>query len=1038
MSPRVAAILVALNGAQHLTRTLAALAAQTRRPDSVIMVDCGSTDATPQLLAEFGPTQFISAGEELSFGDAIAAAVRVTATPEADDEFLWLLAQDTAPEPGALAALVNALEIAPSVAVAGPKQMDWDRADYIREFGETITRFGTAVPVVGAELDQAQHDGLSDVLAVGSAGMLVRHRLWETLAGFDPALPVVDDALDFCVRARLAGHRVALVPAARVAVAGDGIAGAGSSQKGSERRRRVRLRRQAQLHRRLVYAPPAALVLHWLSLVPLAFVRAFLRLMQKEPGSIGAEFGAAFGAAFSGIRVSNARRRLKTTRTLGWGSIASLRMPSAEVRRRRALVREQQRSRVRGSRHELAFFSSGGAWTLIVAAVVGVALLAPLLGASALNGGGLLPVNAPAVLWQNIGYGWRDIGTGFVGAADPFAAVLAVLGSITFWSPSALLLALYFSALPLAALGAWLAAARLSNRGALRALAAVLWMLAPTFLSAIADGRPAPMIAHILLPWLFFAAAAAARSWSASAASALLFAAITACAPSLTPALLVLWLLAVLFSGRSIMRFIGIPVPALILAAPLVFDQQLRGNWLALLADPGVPLPAEHTSSWQLLFGFPNGDFGGWGALVESLALPGVTADLLVPILLAPLAVLALLALFLPGSRTALFGLVTALLGFATSVAAVQIAVATFGDQSIPVWPGAGLSLYWAGLIGAAVVGLNALGRAGTAPTIISGLALTMAVIPLAGSIALGAAAPNPAAVHAGDARMLPAFVTAEAQTDPRAGTLVLVPQSDGGVLAQLQRGSGTTLDDQSTLFATQTDPSQDDAMLAELAGNLSSRSGFDAQPSLDALAIRFVLLAPASAEPGADVSADAADTARRTASSLDGNALLVPVGETDFGTLWSYQTSDVAAADAAGIPADAGGWLARAVMWTQLAVFAFVVLLSIPTGVGRDVPGGRTAVSAPVRPQAAARTARPKQKRAKEKSARGRRAAESAAGAGTETTEPAQTEPAQTEPAPTDPAPTEPAPTEPAPTEPQVTGAETTDTEESGQSDER
>ncbi|MFF3601974.1 hypothetical protein ACFYYK_41620, partial [Kitasatospora indigofera] len=398
-----------------------------------------------------------------------------------------------------------------------------------------------------------------------------------------------------------------------------------------------------------------------------------------------------------------------------------------------------------------------------------------------------------------------DIGTGFVGAADPFAAVLAVLGSITFWSPSALLLALYFGALPLAALGAWLAAARLTNRGALRALAAVLWMLAPTFLSAIADGRPAPMIAHILLPWLFFAAAAAARSWSASAASALLFAAITACVPSLTPALLVLWLLAVLFSGRSIMRFIGIPVPALVLAAPLLLDQQLRGNWLALVADPGVPLPAEQASSWQLLFGFPNGDFGGWGALVESLALPGMTADIIVPILLAPLAVLALLALFLPGSRTALFGLVAALLGFATSAAAAQIAVATLGDQSIPVWPGAGLSLYWAGLIGAAVIGLNALGRAATAPAIISGLALTMAVLPLAGSIALGEAAPNPAAVHAGDARMLPAFVTAEAQTDPRAGTLVLVPQSDGGVLAELQRGSGTTLDDQSTLFATQT-----------------------------------------------------------------------------------------------------------------------------------------------------------------------------------------------------------------------------------------
>ncbi|MGO7984294.1 hypothetical protein ACC691_41425, partial [Rhizobium johnstonii] len=77
----------------------------------------------------------------------------------------------------------------------------------------------------------------------------------------------------------------------------------------------------------------------------------------------------------------------------------------------------------------------------------------------------------------------RDIGVGAVGAADPFAAVLAVLGSITFWSPTAAMLGLWLAAVPLAALGAWFAASRLTHRGSLRAIAAVLWMLAPTLLS---------------------------------------------------------------------------------------------------------------------------------------------------------------------------------------------------------------------------------------------------------------------------------------------------------------------------------------------------------------------------------------------------------------------------------------------------------------------------------------------------------------------------------------------------------------------------
>ncbi|MFP3416471.1 hypothetical protein SB773_34100, partial [Bacillus sp. SIMBA_074] len=79
-----------------------------------------------------------------------------------------------------------------------------------------------------------------------------------------------------------------------------------------------------------------------------------------------------------------------------------------------------------------------------------------------------------------LGYGWRDVSLGFTGAADPFSAVLAVLGTLTFWQPSLSLVVLWIVALPLAALGAWLAAARLTTRGMLRAFGALAYALAPT------------------------------------------------------------------------------------------------------------------------------------------------------------------------------------------------------------------------------------------------------------------------------------------------------------------------------------------------------------------------------------------------------------------------------------------------------------------------------------------------------------------------------------------------------------------------------
>jgi hypothetical protein len=340
----------------------------------------------------------------------------------------------------------------------------------------------------------------------------------------------------------------------------------------------------------LVYAPAWTLPVHWLTLVPLAFLRSIIDLLRKEPGSILGEFAAAFSAAFLGSKVRHARRNLAATRTLPWSSISSLRVSAAEVRRRHALTREAALTGVRGDRPEIRFFSRGGAWTLLAAAVLSAAVFGPFLGAQSLSGGALLPLSeSVGALWSNVGYGWRDIGLGFVGGADPFAVILAILGTLTFWSPSFSLVLLYLLSLPLAAIGAWMAATRLTHRGSIRVTAAALWMLSPPFLTAIADGRPAAILVHLLLPWLFFAGFAAARSWSASGSAALLFTAIVACAPSVAPALLVGWLLCILFSGRRVMRFVGIPLPALALALPLIWNQAMRGHWLALLADPGVP-----------------------------------------------------------------------------------------------------------------------------------------------------------------------------------------------------------------------------------------------------------------------------------------------------------------------------------------------------------------------------------------------------------------------------------------------------------------
>ncbi|MFZ2964432.1 MAG: glycosyltransferase, partial [Rhodoglobus sp.] len=164
MQPTVTAVLVARNGAKYLPRTLAALAAQTRRPDRVIPVDAGSSDATPELLRQAAPSGLVSTPGRRAFGAAVAHALQADSASPGADEWLWLLGHDNAPAPGALSALLGAVEVAPSVAVAGPKLMRWDDPAVIAGFGETVTALGRSVELVVDELDQAQHDVRSDLL----------------------------------------------------------------------------------------------------------------------------------------------------------------------------------------------------------------------------------------------------------------------------------------------------------------------------------------------------------------------------------------------------------------------------------------------------------------------------------------------------------------------------------------------------------------------------------------------------------------------------------------------------------------------------------------------------------------------------------------------------------------------------------------------------------------------------------------------------------------------------------------------------------
>ena len=209
----VLAVLVTAGNTPYLRRTLVALARQEVPASAVLVVDVASRrnglgDGTPvEDVVELSGIDAVSrarilhVSEAFSFGDAVRRGLLALQEdgrlPAPSHPYLWLLHDDSAPAPGCLASLLNAVTSARSVALAGPKQVDWDNPEQLLEVGlRTTASARRANDIVPGEIDQGQHDGRSDVLAVGTAGALVDRAVFDEIGGISPAFGAFGDGSD--------------------------------------------------------------------------------------------------------------------------------------------------------------------------------------------------------------------------------------------------------------------------------------------------------------------------------------------------------------------------------------------------------------------------------------------------------------------------------------------------------------------------------------------------------------------------------------------------------------------------------------------------------------------------------------------------------------------------------------------------------------------------------------------------------------------------------------------------------------------------
>ncbi|MFF6983627.1 glycosyltransferase family 2 protein [Streptomyces sp. NPDC008343] len=891
----VTAVLVSHDGARWLPDALAGLLGQERPVQFAVAADTGSADHSAQLVTDaLGADRVLHLARRTGFGQAVEEANRTAPvlTPDElaylkrpsgwdpvtrtwrDDaydmpelphgepvQWLWLLHDDCAPEPDALAQLLRVVENEyelgrDDVAVVGPKLRGWYDRRQLLEVGVTIANSGRRwTGLDRREQDQGQHDHVRPVLSVSTAGMLIRRDIFEQLGGFDRRLPLMRDDVDLCWRATAAGHRVLVAPEAVVRHA----------EASSRERRTVdcvgrtaasphKVDKAGAVYTLLVNTRTA--VLPWVLLRVLlgTVLRTLAYLVGKVPGQALDEIRGLMGTLLRPERIIAGRRR-RGTPVIDKGELRALfPPPGATVRATveqaaSSLVGRSDPEVVSGAgRHGSAIESGPGGddadfleieqfarlkriarkpGPVLFLVLLFVSLIAcrQLLGGGALAGGALLPAPADSgELWSHYMDAWHPVGAGGTPSAPPYLAIVAMLASVLLGSTGVAVTVLLVCSVPLAGFAAYFASRPLVESRLLRAWGAVAYAVLPAVTGALAGGRIGTAVLAVLLPLIARAGIAASGltngsgargSWRATWAYALLLTITTAFTPIVWPIALLLGLGVLAVRRADItaygLRFLAqLGVPLLVLA-----PWSLSLLPFGFLQEAGLEYGSSAATALDLLGASPGGP-----GTVNGLMLIGI--------------VLAALAALMRSERQ--FGIRTA-----WAVALVGLVFAVLSNSS--TWAGPATLVYGIALLAAALLGADG-ARARVAEQSFGWRQ------PVAALIAFAAAA-GPLLVAAGwmirgadgplerrDPVQVPAFVAEESGTRDQARTLVLDSESSAHVGYMLVRGSGARLGDAELAAAD-----GENTKLDKIVANLVAGSGADQADQLGAFAVRYVLV---------------------------------------------------------------------------------------------------------------------------------------------------------------------------------------------------
>lgn len=251
--PRISVTIPTYEGRELLDVVLASVVDQHVRGElEIVVVDDGSTDGTPEHLAEHWPQVRVVVQPNAGVSAAMNRCLS-----EASGDYVALLNNDVELANGFLEALASELDAHPEAGSACGKMLDFADREVIDGAGDVMRWSGACWRRAHGERDRGQVDRREPVLSACGGAAMYRRAALADVGAFDSDFVAYLEDVDWGVRAQLRGWSCRYVPEARCF-----HIGAATTERPELKPRHAMLLRRNGVLLTLKNFPASALLLH--------------------------------------------------------------------------------------------------------------------------------------------------------------------------------------------------------------------------------------------------------------------------------------------------------------------------------------------------------------------------------------------------------------------------------------------------------------------------------------------------------------------------------------------------------------------------------------------------------------------------------------------------------------------------------------------------------------------------------------------------------------------------------------------------------